>query len=394
MANLRYALKACMKKKRLLRITTVPLSLVTLLKGQPRFFQENNFEVLTISAAGKEVSQLIQVGVEHKSVWLTRKITPFQDLIAVVQLIIIIKKFKPHIVHTHTPKAGLLGMMASWICRVPVRLHTIAGLTWINDSGLKRWLLKKTEWLTYALAHRVFPNSNNLRQFLLEELRFDPVKTKVIGKGSSNGIDCELFKPEGNLVNQALAIRKKNQVPDGEIIFSFVGRLVRDKGIIELVEAFIELNKSLPCRLLLVGDFEPNLDPLPASTLQALKNNPRIIMAGFQQDVRPWLLASDVFVFPSHREGFPNGVLQACCLELPVIATNINGCNEIIQHGLSGLIVPVKSVESLRAAMMEIMNQPDLGISMGKEGRQFVTTNFSQQFVWGELLKEYNGFWI
>jgi glycosyltransferase involved in cell wall biosynthesis len=173
-------------------------------------------------------------------------------------------------------------------------------------------------------------------------------------------------------------------------VFSFVGRIVKDKGIVELIDAFAEVSKAQSASLILVGDFEPELDPLPAHTLAMLKANPKIIMPGFQQDVRPWLVASDVFVFPSHREGFPNGVMQACCLELPVIATDINGCNEIIQHKFSGILIPVNNLDVLQKAMIQLANDSQLRIEMGKRGREYVVQNFSQQYVWGEILKEYN----
>jgi glycosyltransferase involved in cell wall biosynthesis len=332
----------------------------------------------------------MDTGIAHQSVWLTRRVTPIRDIIALVQLIFIILNFKPDIVHTHTPKAGIIGMLAAWICRLPVRLHTIAGLPWINQTGMGRWVLTRVEKLTYACAHRVYPNSNNLFQFLKEELSFSSSKTKVIGKGSSNGIDVHIFKRDDVLNSYGAGIRERYNIPKQDLVFSFVGRIVKDKGIVELIDAFAEVSKAQSASLILVGDFEPELDPLPAHTLAMLKANPKIIMPGFQQDVRPWLVASDVFVFPSHREGFPNGVMQACCLELPVIATDINGCNEIIQNNFSGILIPVNNLDVLQKAMIQLANDSQLRIEMGKRGREYVVQNFSQQYVWGEILKEYN----
>jgi glycosyltransferase involved in cell wall biosynthesis len=378
-----------MEKIRLLRITTVPISLATLLRGQMRFFSQNNFEVLTASSTGPEVAQVESEGVRHVAIAMTRKITPFRDLIALWKIILLIRKFKPTIVHTHTPKAGLLGMLAAWICAVPVRMHTVAGIPWIQSNGARRMLLKWTERITYRCASCLYPNSNNLRQFLMRELSFDPDKVKVIGFGSTNGIDAEFFSRDSIQQEKADALRARFSIPMDDMVLCFIGRLVKDKGIVELVETFTQLKSEGKTWLILVGHRENDLDPLPETTLQKIKNNPHIIEVGYQFDVRPWLAASDIFVFPSHREGFPNVVMQAACMELPCIVTNINGCNEIIQDGLSGLVIPVKDVMALRNSIDIVMKQSDLGKGMGVRGREFVVSNFSQQVVWNELLQEY-----
>lgn len=364
----------------------MPISLATLLKGQHEFFLRNNFEVLTASADGPEVKQILQAGVGHQVIPMTRQITPWRDLQALFQLIRLIKEFKPNIVHTHTPKAGLLGMLAAFICKVPVRMHTIAGLPWMEAKGVKKKLLKITERVTYSCSTGVYPNSFQLRDFLKHELKFKADKMRVIGHGSSNGIDVRHFSREA--ITEQKLIREKLDIAADDFVFCFIGRLVRDKGISELVDAFQRLAHT-NAWLLLVGHQEPDLDPLPAATLSAIKNNRRIIEAGFQADVRPWLTASDVFVFPSYREGFPNVVMQAACMELPCIVSNINGCTEIIQHGQSGLIVPVKDVHALRYAMEQMAIDKSSASQMGKIGRAYVAAHFDQQVVWNELLNEY-----
>jgi glycosyltransferase involved in cell wall biosynthesis len=381
-----------MEKVRLLRITTVPISLTTLLKGQLSFLQQHNFEVLTVSSPGPETSLLKAEGLKHAVIVMTRQITPLRDLWALWKLVGLIRKFKPTIVHTHTPKAGLLGMMAAWLCGVPVRMHTVAGLPWMESKGSMRTLLKWTEKITYRCATRVYPNSHSLLKFLLNELKLNSSKLKVIGSGSSNGVDEQHF-------NRALVSQEKVKEISGrfsigvnDIVFCFVGRIVRDKGIKELVESFTQLDVIPKTWLFLVGQKEGDLDPLPEKTLRLIADNPNIIETGFQADVRPWLAISHVFVFPSYREGFPNVVMQAACMELPCIVSDINGCNEIIQHGQSGLIVPPKNVSVLKEAMLDIISRPDLGKAMGKQGREFVAANFSQQVMWDELLKEYRSY--
>jgi glycosyltransferase involved in cell wall biosynthesis len=388
---------------RLLRITTVPISLKYLLGGQLTFFQEQGFEVCAVSAEGSEVTEIERES-KHKVIPMTREITPLQDLYCLWLLIRLILKLKPDIVHTHTPKAGLLGMIAAWICRVPVRMHTVAGLPLMEAKGFKRKMLELTEKITYACATHVYPNSQGLLKFIDSGFRIpdtgyripdiaDPKpeilnqKFKIIGKGSSNGIDTTFFSRTDALSHDAKSIRQKHGIAETDFVFSFVGRLVKDKGLVELVVAFQKLN--LPSRLLLVGPFEDHLDPLPDEVMTFLKNDSRVILAGFQKDVRPWMMAADGFVFPSYREGFPNVVMQAACLELPVIVSDINGCNELIVRDETGWVVPAKNAVQLLLAMKEMSADKEKGMRMAKKARKFVVANFDRAYVWEELLKEY-----
>jgi glycosyltransferase involved in cell wall biosynthesis len=375
-------------RQRLLRITTVPISLKILLKGQLEFMQQNGFDVLTVSADGPEIGYLKQQGIDHQIVNMTRKITPIQDLKALIHLIRIIRAFKPDIVHTHTPKAGLLGMMAAWICRVNVRLHTVAGLPLMEARGLKKRVLMFTEKITCACANKVYPNSKAMAEYILKHIYPVPEKVSVIGEGSSNGIDTDFFNPSDELRVAAVALREQYNISD-QLIFSFVGRVVTDKGVNELLRAFDRLSKEHPCWLLLVGPFEDDLDPISNESLDILKSNNRIISLGYVNEVRTPMLASDVFVFPSYREGFPNVVMQACCLERPCIVTNINGCNEIIQHGTTGLIVPAKDEIKLYEAMRFMTINRDRRREFGAASRRYVVANFNQAYLWDTILNEY-----
>jgi glycosyltransferase involved in cell wall biosynthesis len=375
---------------KLLRITTVPISLKYLLKGQLLFMQQNGFEVLAVSAEGKERVDVMQYEkVSHIVVPMTRTITPFQDLVCLVKLIRVIKEFKPDIVHTHTPKAGLLGMMAAWFCRVPLRLHTVAGLPLMETQGLKRKVLIFTEWLTYFCAHRVYPNSFGLKKFIDAHIKVPSGKIKVIGKGSTNGIDTNYFDLTEDVSNRAQQIRQQHNIDDTMITFSFVGRIVNDKGIEELLTAFDRLSQTKKVRLILVGPFEDELDPITDKSRAILRSNENIIATGFQNDVRPFIAASDIFVFPSYREGFPNVVMQACCLEVVCIVSDINGCNEIIEQNRTGIIIKPKDVESLYQAMVLLSENGLMRKEFGKRSREFVKDNFDQQFVWKELVSAY-----
>ena len=391
-------------KVKLLRITTKPVSINLLIKNQLLFMRTHGFEVFTSSAMGNEVTEFTQrEGVVHFNVPFTRKITPFQDLYCLLKLIRVIKIIKPTIVHTHTPKAGLLGMIAAWICRVPIRMHTVAGLPLMEVKGIKRRVLKLTESITYACAHRVYPNSFGLLKFMQSEFsirsnnqnnlisRQEAVrqKIKVIGNGSSNGIDTNYFSRTDFLEKELNLLRERWRVSEKSLVFGFVGRIVRDKGIVELVEAFKQLPDDLNARLLLVGEFEQGLDPLPQIIVDFLKNDSRVLLPGFQHDVRPWLMMMDVFTFPSYREGFPNAVMQACSLEIPCIVSNINGCNEIVENHVNGLIVPVKDGEALLNAMKLLASNASLRSTFARKSRAHLMANFDQYYFWNQLLEEY-----
>ncbi len=378
-------------KPRLLRITTVPISQKLLLAGQMPFFTSKGFDVLAVSASGSEIVDDHIDGIPHQVIPFTRKITPWQDLKCLFLLIRVIRQFKPDIVHTHTPKAGLIGMLAAWICRVPVRMHTVAGLPLMEKEGGLRTLLIWIEKITYACATRVYPNSTGLRDFIETNIGFRN-KLTILGNGSSNGIDTRFFSRTPELEQEARSLRVEYQIPDDAVVFCFVGRVVRDKGISELLHAFMECRRvtSSKMKLLIVGPLEQDLDPLSDEDLKRLKEDEDIILAGYQKDVRPFMVASDVFTFPSYREGFPNVVMQACCLEVATIVSNINGCNEIIENKKTGIIVQPKDADSLSKAMLELVVHEEKRRLFAKAGREKVVRDFDQQFVWSAIERAYH----
>lgn len=381
-------------KKKIIRITTVPLSLSGLLKGQHRFMS-NHYDVLGIASKGDDnhLDRLIELeGIPTVAVEMTRKITPLKDLIAVYELYKVFKREKPFIVHSHTPKAGTLGMLAAYLAKVPHRLHTIAGLPLVEATGFKRKLLNTVESITYSCATMIYPNSYGLKDIILEEGFAKANKLKVIANGSSNGIDTSFFNPE--LFNDAevnKTLRAQLNIEENDFVFVFIGRLVTDKGINELVAAFEQLRaQQKHIKLLLVGTYETELDPLLPETLQYIEDSTAIINTGWVDDVRPYLAISNALTFPSYREGFPNVVMQAGAMELPCIVTNINGCNEIVDNNNTGIIIPVKDTEGLLQAMTTILELGEASKSMGKRCRTHIVNNFERQVVWDALLKEYN----
>jgi len=375
---------------KLVRITTVPVSMMVLLKGQLKFMKQNGFDVTMISNEGPEVEQLkVQENCPHIAITLTRKITPFTDLISLIKLTLLLRKIKPDIVHTHTPKAGLIGMWAAKLAGVSIRLHTIAGLPWVESRGMIRRLLIAVEKLTAFAATNVFPNSFVQRDFLLQN-EIAKNKMKVIGNGSSNGIDTDYFSTNLDIENQAKAIRIRERIHEEACVWIFVGRIVRDKGITELIDAFLEIQIQFPeDRLLLLGDQEPHLDPLDEKYVQLLTSHHAIISCGFQKDIRPYLAASQVLVFPSYREGFPNVPMQAGAMGCALILSDINGCNEIVNHGKDGWLVSVKNVSALTAAMMEARNNPIKTRLFAETIKEKIVTGYAQSYLWNCMLQEY-----
>lgn len=377
-------------KHQLFRITTIPLSLDKLLGGQLKFMSDH-YQVTGISSQGEQLQKVAtRENIKVAAIEMTRQITPFKDLKAVFHLYRYFKKHQPFIVHSHTPKAGTLGMLAAKLARVPHRLHTVAGLPLMETTGKKRKLLNFVERFTYSQATRVYPNSFGLQKIILDQQFCKAEKLKVLANGSSNGINTQIFSRDEISVEFQHQLKKDLLISETDFVFIFVGRLVSDKGINELIVAFKKISAAFPqAKLLLVGPEEQELDPLQPVTQEEIKNNAAIISVGFQQDVRPYFAISDALAFPSYREGFPNVVLQAGAMDLPSIVTDINGCNEIIIDEFNGLIVPPKDSNALFLKMKLLLTQPEMYDTLKKSTRQNIVKNYAQEIVWNALLNEY-----
>lgn len=378
-----------MVKKKIIRITTVPQSLKSLLKGQLKFMN-NYFEVVGVSTDGPLLELVSKnEGIRVIPLQMTRKITPFADIKAVIKLYSILKKEKPEIVHSHTPKAGTISMLAAKLAGVPHRLHTIAGLPLVEEKGVKRIILNLVEKITYSCATKIYPNSYGLNDIILEHKFTKPSKLKIIGNGSSNGIDTSHFDPAIYTKGDKEKLKKELNIPEDSYVFIYVGRFVKDKGINELLSSFAKVNKNYPnTRLLMVGGYEKDLDPLSEESEKLIDSHPAIIHAGWQEDVRPFFSIAHALVFPSYREGFPNVVMQAGAMGLISIVTNINGCNEIVIEGENGIIIPVKNTEALIKGMELFINDTSKFNNPAKI-RNMIIDRYEQKFIWNELKNEY-----
>lgn len=377
--------------KKLIRITTIPMALHVLLPGQLKFMKENGFDVLMISAGGENLKEVIEnEKCRHIIVPMTRKITPWQDLKCLFQLIKIFKREKPDIIHSHTPKAGLLGMLAAKISGVKTRIHTVAGLPLMEESGVKYALLKRIEKITYSAANHVWPNSNSLYNFIKENKFTDEKKLKVIGNGSSNGVSSSRFNRDTLDEKFLDVIKGKINYNSSNTYLLCIGRLVKDKGIVELVNIFSTLQKNYPhLKLILVGVYEASLDPLPEKTLRQIHNNPSIIHAGWSNKVEYYMSLANYFVFPSYREGFPNVLLEAGAIQLPVICSRIPGNMDIITHNKTGLLFEKKDEQDLQRKLEFALNNPEQMLSMANRLQENIKAFFEREIYWKTLLAEY-----
>ncbi len=375
-------------KKKVIRVSTVPISLDLLLKGQLRFLN-NFFDVLAVSSPGDSLETVKErEGVKTKSIKIERKISPIKDLISLIMLYRLFKKEKPDIVHSITPKAGLLSMLAAYFAGCPIRCHTFTGLIFPTKSGLIKTILIAMDKLLCYCATHVYPEGLGVKNDLINySVTNKPLK--IIGNGNVNGVDIEYFDSLNVNVSEETKIECRSN--PGEFTFVFVGRLVRDKGINELIKCFDELSKGYKnVKLILVGDFD--LDPIDDSTLHLIGNNSRIVHVGFKKDIRPYLKLADVFVFPSYREGFPNVVLQAGAMCLPSIVTNINGSNEIISNLYNGVIIEPRNEKCLKQEMEKMIVGKYNLLEMGRNAKNNIINKFDKKFVWNCLLEEYKSY--
>lgn len=370
---------------RLLRTSTIPNSINTFCKGLLKELENEGYDVSVASSPGKYLDEIAErEGVEVYPVAMERHMAPLKDLKSLWGLIKVMHKVKPDIVHSITPKAGLLTMMAAWICRVPVRIHTFTGLVFPTATGLTQKILIFTDRLTCACATHVVPEGEGVKNDLIN-YKITKKPLTVLGHGNIKGIDLERFNPENpEVMAEAEKLRKPSL-----FTFVFVGRLVGDKGINELIKAFSRLEEEYGnCRLVLVGPEEAQLDPLMEWTRMEIETNPMIDAVGRKSDVRPWYAMADAFVFPSYREGFPNCVIEAGAMGLPSIVTDINGSREIIRDGENGLIIPSKNEDALYVAMERMLTDAETRNRMAKAARSLVASRYEQSYV-RDCLKRY-----
>lgn len=364
---------------KLIRTSTVPGSIDTFYKDFLRELrEEENYEIVVVSSPGKEMQTIEErEGVRCIEVPMQRHISPIKDLKSLWRMTKLLRREKPNMVHSITPKAGLITMMAARFAGVPVRLHTFTGLIFPTAKGLKKQILMLTDKLTCACATHIIPEGEGVKSDL-QTHKITKKPLEVLGNGNIRGIDLDYYNPKiPEIAEEAEKLRDLDR-----FTFVFIGRIVSDKGINELVKAFEMLKQEVPnVRLLLVGRSEEKLDPLEPETIKTIKYDKDIEAVGQQKDVRPWLLAADALVFPSYREGFPNVVIEAGAMGLPSIVTDINGSREIIEEGKNGLIVPPHNFDDLCKAMKELVLNNEKRNYMASNSREIIASRYEQGYV-------------
>ena len=364
-------------KKKVIRTATIPLSLKTFLNGSIELMMDK-YDLVLISSPEEELSELHEkYGVKTIGVSMERRMSIAKDVKSLFSLIKVFYKEKPFMVHSMTPKAGLLCMIAAWVARVPRRVHTFTGLVWPTANGLSRKILMATDKITCACATHIIPEGEGVKNDLQNHITKKPMR--VLGYGNVRGVDMDHWKVTPEILAQSSCIKDNNK-----FTFVFVGRLVGDKGINELIDAFARLSSEKEnVRLFLVGPTEDELDPLKPITWDRIKSIPSIVKIGpvWGDDILKYYAASDCFVFPSYREGFPNTVLEAGAMGLPSIVTDINGSREIINNGENGIIIPQKNVDELYEAMLKMLEDDDMRKNMATNARPMIESRFEQSFV-------------
>ena len=365
-------------RKKIIRSSTVPQSLETFCKGILKELSEQ-YEVIALSSPG-EALDIIEKreGVRTIAVPMERHISILKDLKSLFALIRVFRNERPDMVHSITPKAGLLCMMAAWWTRVPVRIHTFTGLVFPTSRGFIKRVLMLTDKLTCACATHIIPEGEGVKKDLIDN-KITRKPLQVLGYGNIRGVDMDYYSRTHEVEEKAAVLRDSSR-----FTFLFVGRIVRDKGINELVAAFQRLAVENPyVRLFLVGAYEENLDPVDSLTVEAIKKESRIVSVGRKSgtDLLAYYAASDCFVFPSYREGFPNTVLEAGSMGLPSIVTDINGSREIIEDGFNGRVVTPRDTDALYEAMKWMIENPEKRKSMASVSRGHIQMHYEQGYV-------------
>ena len=366
----------------LLGVTTQELCLI--LGARIRVLRRAGFRVVLVSGPGELLERTAScTGVKCVALPMRRSIAPLADLVALFRLWWILGNYKPDLVEFSTPKAGLLGMLAALLRGVPRRIYMLRGLKLERSRGFKRWVLLTAERVACSCAHRVLCNSKSLRAEALALGLAPSAKLLVLGEGSSNGVDVERFSPGPS------AVREQFSIPREAPVVGFVGRLTRDKGLPELIEAFDRILLAEPStHLLLVGWFDRAEDALAAELRRRILTHPRIHCTGFVADTAPYYRGMDLMVLPTWREGFPNAVLEAAATGIPVVTTESTGARDAVVAEVTGLLIPPGYPEAIVEAVVKLLRDPARRFQMGRAARAWVVEHYSEERVLG-LTAEY-----
>lgn len=375
---------------RLVTITTHPITLANLMRGQLAYLRERGLEVIVISSPGPELDEVARrEGVRTIGVPMERAIRPWRDFRALLRLHRVLCELRPDVVEASTAKAGLLGMLAALSARVPRRVYLLRGLRAERLRGVCSWLLRRVEWMTARAATHIRCVSPSLARLYCDQGFADAEKVVVLGSGSSNGVDAHRYSPRRSDPDAALRLRAELGIAADAPVVGFVGRLVRDKGIGDLLAAMDRLCRQLPeARLLLLGPLEQE-DPVAPIDRRRIEHDPRVIAPGAVADAAPYYPVMDVLALPSYREGFPNAALEAAAAEVPVVAYRVTGSVDAVEDGVTGRLVEPGGIGPLADALRDYLVDPQLQQMHGQAGRERVLREFRQEPLWEAIYEDY-----
>ena len=374
-----------------MRITAASLALKISIRGQMKYMSSHGFDVTMISSPGPELEEVIAVEhCPHIAVNITRKITPFADIRTIYKLYLVFKKYRPQIIHSENLKANLVGMIAGYLAKVPVRIQTMAGLVSPNVPGIKGKLIRMAEMISFRFATDVWPNSNSSLKYMLSTNMLPAKKARVIGAGSSNGVDLQKYNRSLIKTDRLEEIKKTIGYQPGQRILLFAGRMVKDKGIQELVCVFSKLQRSIPSlKLVLLGPSEDELDPLNDETRSMIKSNNSITHISWTDEVEYYFALAELFVFPSHREGFPNVLMQAGAMRVPVVCSAIVGNIDIVDDRISGILHEVKQEQSLYEAVLFALSNKEQMKEMADMLYQKMKNSYDRDILYSQYRDAY-----
>lgn len=372
-------------------ISTTVARTLFFFNGQPRLWKEE-FDVTAIAEEQDNLKRFAEEeGIFYKHIPMKREISLFADIASLLRWIWFLLKERPYIVHGNTPKAALLSMVAAWLTRRPVRIYMLHGLRYQTTRGRLRKVLLTIERITCNCATHIICVSEGVRRQLVEDGLCNSEKATVIGYGTAGGIDTERFSRDA--IKGLPLVREQLSIPVDDFVFCFVGRIVKEKGINELVTAFDRLSKeNKNVHLFLVGPPEKDLDPIAKETEEVIAENKRIYAVGRQNDVRPWLAACNAFVLPSYREGVGMVLLEANAMGVPCIASDIIGCNDVVTEGVNGELVTSQNTDALYQKMREWLLNPEKVTKIASTSRSHVQNHYEQNFVRKSAFNYYKQF--
>ncbi|MDA0244289.1 MAG: glycosyltransferase family 4 protein [Chloroflexi bacterium] len=373
------------------RIVTVPLTFEVLFDEQLQYLSAQNIALTLVSG---QAERPFTTNLPYHIIPLTRTIHPFADAKAIWHLVRLLRQGQFDITHSNTPKAGLVTAVASWLARLPIRIHTFTGQVWVEQTGLAKYMTKWSDKLIGRLSTHCYADSFSQRGFLIQEGIVPASKIGVLGQGSVAGVNLAHFNPARFAPEKRPALRAQLGIAPEDVVILFLGRITRDKGIAELIAAFRQLtHPTHQVHLLLAGPIENIRESLPQDVLDTIHTHNHIHNLGFVEDPAEWMLVSDMFCLPSYREGFPVGVLEAAAMGLPVVATAVTGTVDAVIHNHTGLLAPVKNAEALRQALQQLVDSAVQRQTLGQNGAERIRRDFAAEKIHQAQAEAYWELW-